>query len=294
MRRLVISILLIMLYAHCAYAWQRIPPFTHEARLHWRVPVERLTDRAALCVAVGDTMSHRSFLVKKVSDSRHDIMGRSMVQLNIGTDSTVVFAVDGDHCDISFKLTTVATDCYKLEIGSKKAEYSEIVEAQGLPLWCDKRYNGRGKVLRNDLEFIENPGVLPSRFASIETLKSYIAKSTDPIEGIWNHYDQTSPALRVSNATRYSVAVVAADDSDGYEIILVDAAGKIDPRWKPLSIKGRLKDTGLADIYALEWYDMRGARADVDATAQLAGNILTLRFPYWDTTVIYVKSNKTN
>lgn len=81
-------------------------------------------------------------------------------------------------------------------------------------------HNSKSKPLREDVEIVAAPDITKCRFDDIEQLYGYISSCTDPIVGIWDHYDQDSPALRVSSKVRYTFAVVPAED-DGYEIILL-------------------------------------------------------------------------
>lgn len=274
-----------------ASAWERIPPFTDRARMHWRTSLETETDCATLYIATSDTLKPRVYSARKTVDGRHDLMGLSTVRVTLPDSSHIEFKTNGDKSGVSYRLVAFDADRYRLEIGGNKVVYSEVIDTHGAPLYISRRADPRLQ-LRYDMAFTENPGVYPSRFDNMDDLQREISAASNPISGIWVHYDQQSPDLTVSRKTRYTLAVVPHDD-DTLDLILVQADGKLDPRWKPFCLKGRLKRTSLDGIYNLEWYDMRGRNADPDATAQLtADNVLTVRLPSWKTTIVYIKSIK--
>lgn len=294
---------LFCLMAIMAQAWQRIPVTTSWLRVHHRMPVDGKIKFLLKLAEEDSTGSYKQFLATVNKDSGYDFFNRDFVNLRISTftdgvekvDSTLTFPLyeqDKKRDGISFRLSLVKPGRVKIEFGQTEALFNYAFNIKGNGIFYEVEHNGISKPLREDVEIVAAPDIAKCRFDDIEQLYGYVSSCTDPIVGIWDHYDQDSPALRVSSKVRYTFAVVPAED-DGYEIILLKpTGGEINHIWEPLAVKGRFYSTGFDDIYNLDWYDMNGTKVDTDATISISGgNMLTLRFPYWDTTVRYVKKN---
>lgn len=112
----------------------------------------------------------------------------------------------------------------------------------------------------------------------------FMEKTTDPMEGLWTHYDINS-SEEIGPQHRYTLGCVAT--SDGYSLYIIpdDDVSESDP----LRLKAVLKRSVALGVYDLEWEDRNGNVLDEDNTAVFEDGILTLRFPAWDTSVRYVK-----
>lgn len=296
MSRLTLTALL-LLCAATAQAWTKLPGAMSHMRVHYRMAVDTGTE-AKFRIALGDTSQFCEISAKAESET-DDFFERFLVRLSANlsrisenNDTAFVFPVykyTTKNAGLSFRLTQTHPGILLLEVGQSLALFSKIIKTDAKPLFIDFSSNSKKPLLRANVDYEAVEGIHPSRFTTIDGLNEAIAASSNPIVGIWEHYDQSCPSLRVSSATRYRLAIVPAPQ-DGFEIIYLDSEGKINPLWQPLSLKGRLTDTGFDNIYNLEWLDMDGAPADRDATAQFeAPKLLTLRFPYWDTTIRFVK-----
>lgn len=282
-------------------AWEKIPATVSWLHVHHRVPAEPKAD-FMFRIAESDAMHYRFFKADISQESDYDMFNRNFVNLTVGhsdasgeiTDSTLVFPLYNDgreQSGLSFRLSLVAPGRLKLEFGESESVYSYFINSEGKDLFFETNFSGKGEHLRKDSEIISTGDIRKSDFPTIADLYKYIEASANPIEGIWSHYDQDSPSLRVSSRHRYSFAVVSKGDRQ-YDIVFLKASGgELNPIWKPLDVKACFSETGFPGIFNLEWMDMDGRPVDTDATVQMTGdNMMTLRFPYWDTTVRYVKN----
>lgn len=293
--------MLLCLAAFSLPAWERIPPTASRIHVHHRVPAEPGAD-FILKVADSDTSSCRFFKATLSHEADYDMFNRNFVNFTIGhadscsqvVDSTLVFPLYNDgreQSGLSFRLSLISPGRLKLEFGETEPLFTFPINSDGKDLFFETYFDGKGDVLRHDSEIVSFGNLRKCSFSSVKDLYSYLAATSDPLEGVWTHYDQDSPSLRVSSARRYTFAVVSAGQGK-YEIILLDVVGAdVKPLWQPLAVKACFSETGFTGIYNLEWLDIAGRPVDTDATLQTTGgNMLSLRFPYWDTTVRYVKT----
>lgn len=292
---------LIFVTAFCSWGWERIPATASWVHVHHRVPAEPGAD-FIFRIADSDTVSYRFFKAKLSQEADYDMFNRNFVNFTVGhteasvetVDSTLVFPLyndDREQGGLSFRLSLISPGRLKLEFGETESLFSLPVNSEGKDLFFETYFDGKGEALRKDSEIISSGNIRKSSFPTINELYAYLAVSNDPLEGVWTHYDQESPSLRVSSTRRYTFAVVSSGDGK-YQIILLDSAGaEVKPLWQPLAVKACFSETGFSGIYNLEWLDINGRPVDTDATLQFTGdNLLSLRFPYWDTTVRYVKT----
>lgn len=282
-------------------AWERIPATASRIHVHHRVPAESGAD-FILRMAESDTSSYRFFKAALSHEADYDMFNRNFVNFTIGhadassevVDSTLVFPLYNDGREqngLSFRLSLISPGRLKVEFGETEPLFTFSLNSDGKDLFYETYFDGKGETLRHDSEIVSSGNIRNSSFPSVNDLYNYLIDSSDALEGVWTHYDQESPSLRVSSARRYTFAVVSAGKGK-YEIILLDVAGaEVKPLWKPLAVKACFSETGFSGIYDLEWLDLYGRPVDTDATLQTTGdNMLSLRFPYWDTTVRYVKT----
>jgi len=290
------------LTAVSALAWETIAPTTTWLHVHYRVPAEP-SSPFVMRVTSADTTSWQFFKAQVSDEADHDMFSRNFVNLSIGhgskygerVDSTLTFPLymdDRMNSGLSFRMSLVNPGRVRLEFGESEPLYTYFLDLNGKVLKFEILYGGKSRPVRQDMEIISSPEIQHCEFNTMRDLYCYLAQSTDPLEGLWTHYDQDSPSLRVSNKNRYTFAIVKSPGK-GYEIVYLNASGgEIGPLWQPLAVKGRFYDIGLPDIYNLEWLDMNGRPSDSDATVQISGDrLLTIRLPYWDTTVRYVKTD---
>ena len=107
------------------------------------------------------------------------------------------------------------------------------------------------------------------------------ASGSDPLAGEWEYLDRDIAPGLATLGGKYTVAIVPAGDEGAYDIVYLSGADV--GGWRAGQVKGRLKPSGFAGNYDLEWLDARGMRLADDNDAQLdsALGILTLRFPVY-------------
>lgn len=115
-----------------------------------------------------------------------------------------------------------------------------------------------------------------SQYADIEDLKSYLKRSSDPMEGIWMIFDRMLEEDRLRLGGDYRLAFVKTHE--GYDIIYVDGALKNPNAWKCGTIKGRLVAGPFDDVYNIEWIGVSGEKIE-GAKAQYEDPLLRIIFP---------------
>ena len=122
----------------------------------------------------------------------------------------------------------------------------------------------------------------PKHFAwTRETIDSYLAKSTDPLEGYWKHLDYSTDDAYARIAGKYTLAIIRQPGSKEYNIIYIDGAATNTDLWSTGCLKGRLLPTQFVNHYNLEWYtaDASLISEDINASLDTTSTILTLNFP---------------
>ena len=131
-------------------------------------------------------------------------------------------------------------------------------------------------------EFETSAPAQRSRYASVAAVKALLARSTDPVEGMWLYLDRDVDQKSASIGGKYTLATVKNDDG-GYDILYIEGADINCAAWQPLDVKGRLTPTPFQLNYDLRWTDANHVALDDDNNAQISddGAILTLRFPVY-------------
>lgn len=167
-------------------------------------------------------------------------------------------------------------------VGNRQLKHLFDFPVSGNPMgeaivMCDKKMDVRwsytkskpdiGKYLRTDW--------------TLDTLKSYIALSNDPMESFWTYLDRENDSEKAALGGRYTLASVKSDG--GYDLIYISGAKTNRQNWNCGMKKGHLVPTAFADSYDLIWYDamLDPMDGDDEANAYVGdqGMILTLNFP---------------
>lgn len=124
----------------------------------------------------------------------------------------------------------------------------------------------------------DSGGGANSHFADADVRRSYFARSSDPVEGVWEFFDRSLEETLLRPGGSYRLAVVAS--SGGYELVYLGGARVMADKWEAGMCKGRLKRTAFRDIYDVEWLDPSGCRLRGDIKAQFEEpDILLIQFP---------------
>lgn len=146
------------------------------------------------------------------------------------------------------------------------------------------------EVIRARLTAIPFPEPLISSFNE-DSLREYLAASTDPVEGYWIYLDRKTDPESVVPGGSYTLAIVKASPEE-YNIIYLGGADIHAANWTPMRIKGRLSRTGFVGNYDLEWLDADGYPVSQECYAMLAdGALLTFRFPLLNSEIRFRKES---
>ncbi len=127
-------------------------------------------------------------------------------------------------------------------------------------------------------------------FESVNHLAKHIAASTDPVEGIWQYYDRKTDPLKAGLGGRYVIATIKSDI--GYDIVYISGAEENSGAWFPLAIKGYLVNDGFDGSFLLKWIDAYGLDVSYETSATIDGNLMSLAFPYWKSTLRFVRRQR--
>lgn len=123
---------------------------------------------------------------------------------------------------------------------------------------------------------------------TIDSLKAYFKKSTDPLEGFWTYLDRNNNIKFTSLGGQYDLAIVK--NNDKYDILYIDGATVCKAEWHQFQRKGTLKPTIFENNYDLTWLDVRRKITSSENSASLSQSaILTLNFPLLKTVVRFKK-----
>lgn len=121
---------------------------------------------------------------------------------------------------------------------------------------------------------------------SLERMLLRVSDSEDHNEGIWEYFGKDADAAKVNIGGRYVLATVA-NGHGGYDIVYVAGAGTNPGKWRPMTLKGRMRPTIFADDYDLEWIDAAGTHVTGDTYARMSADrsMLTFGFPDYGATL---------
>lgn len=145
--------------------------------------------------------------------------------------------------------------------------------------------NRKAQKLRDDKKISVN---LPqySSITNMEALEDCLEQSADPNEGFWCYFDRNTSPLKSRLGGKYTLATLR--NGDKYEIIYL--AGSENDQWSPLNIKGYLNETPIEGHFDLIWYGSDFMPIDYETSATIENGLLSCFFPYWDTTVRFIKT----
>lgn len=126
---------------------------------------------------------------------------------------------------------------------------------------------------------------------SVDALDDYLAVRRPLPEGRWAYLDAVTDEVRARRGGRYSLAVVASESGDGWDIIYLGGAAVNSDKWKPGMLKGHMRRTIFKDHYDVEWIDATFRPMTFDVSAQIEqGAILQFNFPRYKSTLRFLLS----
>lgn len=125
----------------------------------------------------------------------------------------------------------------------------------------------------------ENNEIAHSEFGNPDILSSYLTRSSDLYEEIWEILDRTLDEDYLRSGGAYRLALIKSGGD--YEIVYLSGAEKNADRWKPGMSKGSLKATSFPGIFNVSWIDADGEPLDKDVKGQFEReDLLIINFPY--------------
>ncbi len=263
-----------------------------------RIPEGRGLSRSwwdLLLISPGDTLG---ISLRHGNSNFGDILDRRFTRLSVKRGGLTLYdgEVDG-FATSSGGYNTLSASMHSdgrliISGGGKSRERLAELQVDGnfFPKEAGVRVNsGEGVMSLLCVEGAGSPERLASTGWTIETLKEYVTKSTDPAEGFWRYLDRENDPAYARPGGRYTLATVR-NDSGQYDIIYVDGAQTYGDRWKPMMLKGILSPTIFSGHFDLAWYDSAFEAIDEDIHADITdGAILTLSFPLLKTKMRFSK-----
>lgn len=145
---------------------------------------------------------------------------------------------------------------------------------------------GRLDVAMIAVETVVDPLTAAVSGWSVDALDDYLAVRRPLPEGRWAYLDAVTDEVRARRGGRYSLAVVASESGDGWDIIYLGGAAVNSDKWKPGMLKGHMRRTIFKDHYDVEWIDATFRPMTFDVSAQIEQDaILQFNFPRYKSTL---------
>lgn len=192
--------------------------------------------------------------------------------------STITKGLDLNNGENSFKLA-MENGAIMLRAGNR--EYQDIMKIE-LPGFRLTSFgflpDPGGKLSISDIS-LHLPGNESFLYSGHhEDIDSIIMRSTDPLVGFWSIFDRNFEESLLRMGGDYELAIIP--DGEEYTIIYLSGASKNSRLWKKGMVKGRLSPSPFENIFATEWIDSNHSPITHEIKAQLENDILTINFPY--------------
>ncbi|MCM1368905.1 MAG: LysE family translocator [Candidatus Amulumruptor caecigallinarius] len=123
-----------------------------------------------------------------------------------------------------------------------------------------------------------------SHYANPDVLESYMMRSIDPVEGVWEVYDYSLDDDALLPGGRYRMALIG--NTGGYDMIYLSGAEKNAMRWVSGMKKGVLKSTPHKNVYDIEWLDPAFHALPGHNVAQYESpGLINISFPFHSSTM---------
>jgi len=145
---------------------------------------------------------------------------------------------------------------------------------------------GRLDVAMIAVETVVDPLTAAVSGWTVGALDEYFSVRRPLPEGRWVYLDAVTDEVRARRGGRYSLAIVASESGDGWDIIYLGGAAVNSDKWKPGMLKGHMRRTIFKDHYDVEWIDATFRPMTFDVSAQIEqGAILQFNFPRYKSTL---------
>ena len=237
-----------------------------------------------------DTISI-SFRTEEKDDdinARQHLRVSASINGNAFADTVISSGVDIYKGTNAFSLSS-DNGCLYLRGGNR--EYNRILSIPALsvpPRTIQFAAEPAGKLLISDIALWQNDDTIIQDSFSIERLKELLAHTTDANARCWQMFDRMLEEKYLRRGGDYTIALLPFEK--GYRVIYLDGAVKNSSKWKSGMIKGELIATPFQGIYNANWLDAGMTPIDSEIKAIFKDNVLTLKFPYLDSEVRFVKT----
>lgn len=200
--------------------------------------------------------------------------------------------VEADDIDVEYDDGTGHTFALSKNRESYWKTGAETIDKEGFVKIGDERQFGiianAPFTLRRITATVTPKAPTPKHFAwTRRSIDNYLANSTNPLEGYWQHLDYSADDAFARIAGKYTLAIIRRPDSKEYDIFYIDGAVTNAQQWSEGCLKGTLCPTQFIRNYALQWVTADAATLSDDCHASLdaTSTILSLEFPLLKTTL---------
>lgn len=115
---------------------------------------------------------------------------------------------------------------------------------------------------------------------NLDDLNSYLMRSTDQMEGIWQMFDRALDENNLRPGGDYRLAVIA-NNEEGYDMVYLDGAEKNIKSWQPGMVKGVMTPTPFRNVFNIKWRDADGNPIQSEVKAEFQDpDMLSVQMPY--------------
>lgn len=147
-----------------------------------------------------------------------------------------------------------------------------------------------GEIILSDISLVRRSSPSAEKQLTESEINTIISTSADPVTGYWVMFDRKLEEKYLRRGGNYTVLIIP--DQKDYLILYVDGAEKNKQSWEPYMKKGILRSTPFSGIYDVEWNDAAHTAIETEMKATVKENVLTILFPYLDSEIRFVKTQK--
>lgn len=163
---------------------------------------------------------------------------------------------------------------FEVEMGNVKESFMQISEGVDAEVMVFETHDGFGCLSVADFDL---------KLASLRA-------SSVELPGVYSLFDYEHDESYARLGGEYRFALLSGENGS-FDAIYLDGARIYSDVWKPGMKKGVFHRSPFGHIYDVEWYDARGVRMsrDIKADFEPLTGILTIRFPYQNSTLRFKK-----
>ncbi|MDE5554151.1 MAG: hypothetical protein K2J10_03085 [Muribaculaceae bacterium] len=275
-------------------ATDTLPPLFNAIDYHYRVEIPRNCSDASWSVTLTYNDSSTTIInANRIGSSSDDVLYGLPLSVSVSSfaadrltanfsDYEIVKDIDPTIDSWSMTLTkNPEDDRATFSLGQRAPLLSFPVVTEGLK-YISASTDSKLRLSRLSMFVTESDSLKSSFINSVDQLKTILADSHNPAEGLWRYLDRDTDLRKLNLGGNYMLATVTAPDGT-IEILYMGNSGDTSAnlkRWQPLMLKGRLIPTIFVNHYDLVWYDAFGSKIIYETSADIIdGAILKVNFP---------------